>query len=431
MKKSFLYLLSIAFSGLGFNSIAQPGATISDADKSKLELNTITTALPFMSITPDSRAGGMGDAGTALRGSSTSMYWNTSMLIFAEDQSEISISYTPWLRNLTNDMHLSYAAGYYKFGRHAVGAALRFFSLGEITYTDMNANPIRNDKPSEVETTLGYAFKLSNNLSIGLNGKFAYSNLTGGYVVGNNGAKPAMAGAADISLTYLKDDAKIGQMDGEYTFAFTLNNIGNKVSYSYSQSRDFIPMNIKIANAYKLKFDKFNSLFIGLELQKLLVPTPPTYGLDSNGDRVIIAGKSPEVGVIKGIVQSFYDAPGTLLKDDKGKYIQNEDGTYAIKKGSKFVEELSEINVALGLEYWYNNLLAIRAGYFFEAPNKGKRQFASFGAGVKYNRFGLDISYLAAIGGRRSPLANTVRFTLRFTLGKLNNAKAKDEEKPE
>ncbi|MEZ4889565.1 MAG: type IX secretion system outer membrane channel protein PorV [Crocinitomicaceae bacterium] len=431
MKKSFLFLLATTFTSIGFNALAQPGATISDDDKSKLELNTITTALPFMSITPDSRAGGMGDAGTALSGSSTSLYWNTSMLIFAPDKSEISISYTPWLRNLTNDMHLSYAAGYYKFGRHAVGLGLRFFSLGEITYTDNNANPIRTDKPSEFQLTGGYAFKLSNRLSIGLNAHFAYSNLTGGYVVGNNGAKPAMAGAADLSLTYLKDDAKIGNMDGEYTFAFTLNNIGNKVSYSYSQQRDFIPMNLKIANAYKMKFDRYNSLFIGLELQKLLVPTPPIYGLDANGDRVIFAGKSSDVGVIKGLVQSFYDAPGTIVKDEDGNYVQNEDGSYQIKKGSRFVEELSEINVALGLEYWYNNLLAIRAGYFFEAPNKGKRQFFSFGAGVKYNRFGLDISYLAAVGGRRSPLANTVRFTLRFTLGKINGGKDADEDKPE
>lgn len=432
MKNTFKYLLVLFLISIEFNALAQPGMSISEADKNKLELNTITTALPFMAITPDSRAGGMGDAGTALSGSSTSMYWNTSMLIFAPDKSEISVSYTPWLRNLTNDMHLSYAAGYYKFGRHAVGAALRFFSLGEITYTDNEAHPIRNDKPSEYEVTAGYAFKLSNKLSIGLNGKFAYSNLTGGYVVGNSGSKAAIAGAADLSLTYLTQDAKIGQIDGEYTFAFTLNNIGNKVSYSFSQTRDFLPMNLKIANAYKMKFDKFNSLFLTLEIQKLLVPTPATYGYNSDGERVILAGKSSDVGVIKGLVQSFYDAPGKIVKDEKGEYVKNSDGSYQIKKGSRFVEELSEINIAFGMEYWYNNLLAIRAGYFFEAPNKGKRQFFSFGAGLKYNRFGVDISYLAAVGGRRSPLANTLRFSLRFTLGSMNKAsKGTDEEKPE
>lgn len=429
MKNNIFKALLIAFTSISFNGLAQPNS-ISEADMNKLQLNTITTALPFMSITPDSRAGGMGNAGTALSGSSTSMYWNTSMLIFAEDKSEISISYTPWLRNLTNDMHLSYASGYYKFGRHAIGASLRYFSLGEITYTDESANFIRTDKPSEFEIAAGYAFKLSDRLSVGLNGKFAYSNLTGGYIVQGVNSKPAIAGAADVSFTYFNEDAKIGSINSDYTFAFTINNIGNKVSYSTSQARDFIPMNLKIANALKLQFDQYNSLTFALELQKLLVPTPPIYAFDSNGDVVMVAGRDNNVGVIKGLVQSFYDAPGTPLKDENGAYIQNEDGSYDIKKGSKFLEELSEINIAFGMEYWYNNLLALRAGYFFESPNKGARQFFNFGAGLKYNRFGIDISYLAAVGGKRSPLANTVRFTLRFGLGKDYKAD-ENEDKPQ
>lgn len=427
MKNTYFAALAI-FSGLTFGASAQSG--ISDKDMEKLGLNTITTALPFMSITPDSRAGGMGEAGTALSGSSTSLYWNTSMLIFAEDKSEISISYTPWLRNLTNDMHLSYLSGYYKFGRHAVGGALRFFSLGEITYTGQDAQFIRNDKPNEFELAAGYAFKLSDKLSVGINGKFAYSNLTGGFVTEGVDSKAAIAGAADVSFTYLDDQAKIGNIKGDYTFAFTLNNIGNKVSYSSSQRRDFIPMNLKIANAFKMKFDKYNSLTLALELQKLLVPTPAIYVKDADGNTIKVSGHSNDVGVIKGLVQSFYDAPGTPLRDEQGNYIQNSDGSYEIKKGSKFVEELSEINIAFGMEYWYNNLLALRAGYFYEAPNKGNRQFFNFGAGLKYNRFGIDVSYLAAVGGRRSPLANTLRFTLRFTLGSMGNSKA-DEEKPE
>lgn len=428
MKNTYFGILTV-FSGLTFGASAQSGVTQHDLD-GKLGLNTITTALPFMSITPDSRAGGMGEAGTALSGSSTSIYWNTSMLIFAEDKSEISISYTPWLRNLTNDMHLSYASGYYKFGRHAVGGALRFFSLGEITYTDNNAAFIRTDKPSEFELTAGYAFKLSERLSVGINGKFAYSNLTGGYVIEGVDSRAAVAGAADVSFTYFNDDTKIGNLKGDYTFAFTLNNIGNKVSYSSSQERDFIPMNLKLANAYKMRFDKYNSLTLALEFQKLLVPTPAIYMKDIDDNIILVSGHSNDVGVIKGLVQSFYDAPGTPLKDDKGNYIQNPDGSYQIKKGSKFVEELSEINIAFGMEYWYNNLLAIRGGYFFEAPNKGNRQFFNFGAGLKYNRFGIDISYLAAVGGRRSPLANTLRFTLRFTLGNTGAPKS-DEDKPQ
>src|SRR5690606_1647905 len=223
-------------------------------------LNTISTALPFMSITPDSRAGGMGDAGTALSGSSTSLYWNTSMLIFAEEKSEISVSYTPWLRNLTNDMHLSYVSGYYKFGRHAVGAGLRFFSLGEITYTDNNAQFIRTDKPSEFELTAGYAFKLSDRMSVGINGKFAHSNVTGGYVVEGVDTKAAIAEAADVSFTYFSVRANIKHLGCDYTFATTVNSIGSRVSYSTSQAQDFRQMILKLANAYTMKFDKYNSL---------------------------------------------------------------------------------------------------------------------------------------------------------------------------
>jgi len=429
MKKAYLGVLSV-FTGISLGVNAQSGVNQNQIE-GKLGLNTITTALPFMSITPDSRAGGMGEAGTALSGSSTSLYWNTSMLIFAEDKSEISVSYTPWLRNLTNDMHLSYMSGYYKFGRHAIGAGLRFFSLGEITYTDNNAQFIRTDKPNEFEVTAGYAFKLSDRFAMGVNGKFAHSNLTGGFVVEGVETKAAMAGAADISLTYLNDDTKIGNIKGDYTFALTLNNIGNKVSYSTSQARDFIPMNIKLANAYKMRFDKYNSLMFALEFQKLLVPTPAIYTTDGAGNRVMVSGKSNDVGIIKGLIQSFGDAPGTPIKDNAGNFMQNSDGSYQIKKNSKLLEELSEINIAFGMEYWYNNLLALRAGYFFESPNKGNRQFFNFGAGLKYNRFGIDISYLAAVGGRRSPLANTLRFTLRFTLGATDKTSKADNNQPE
>lgn len=412
MKRTLLGMLALFAAA---NVYAQPnsgGATDDD-----LQLNTITTALPFMAITPDSRAGGMGDAGTALSGSSTSIYWNTSMLIFAEDESEISISYTPWLRQLTNDIHLSYLSGYVKLGeRHAVGGAMRYFSLGEITFTDQSGEYIRNDKPSEFEFTGSYAFRLGQRTSIGLNGKFAYSNLTGGLPVEGVDTKAAMAGAADLSFTYFNDEAKLGDMKADYTFATTINNLGNKVSYSSLQNRDFIPMNIKIANALKLKFDKYNDLTFALEFQKLLVPTPALYDV-VDSQRVMIAGRSSDVGVISGLVQSFYDAPGKPVTDENGDYVQNADGSYQIKKGSRFKEELSEINIAFGMEYWYNDLFAVRGGYFFEAKNKGSRQYFNFGAGLKYNRFGIDLSYLAAVGGRQSPLANTLRFTLRFTLG--------------
>jgi hypothetical protein len=411
------FILFIALILSCFTGFSQPnggGATQND-----LQLNTITTALPFMAITPDSRAGGMGDAGTALSPSSSSIYWNTSILSFSEKKSEISLSYTPWLRQLTNDIHLSYLSGYYKINKqHAIGGSLRYFSLGEITFTDASGNELREDKPSEFELTGAYAFKLSDKLSIGVNGKFAYSNLTGGLTVAGVNTKPGVVGAADLSFSYYNDKVKFGKTRGVYTFATTLNNIGNKVAYSELSTRDFIPMNLKIGNSFLAKFDAYNDVVFSLDIQKLLVPTPASYNPTpgSNlGD--LMSGKTNDVGIINGMLQSFYDAPGVVATDANGDYIKNPDGTYEVVKGTRFKEEMAEINLAAGVEWWYNNTFAIRGGVFYESKNKGNRQFMNIGASLKYNMFGIDFSYLASLNGRQSPLANTLRFTLRLYLG--------------
>lgn len=394
-------------------SLAQPNG--SGVTQNDLQLNTITTALPFMSITPDSRAGGMGDAGTALSPSSLSIYWNTSNLIFAKEKAEIGLSYVPWLRQLTNDIHLSYLSGYSKLGdRHVVGGSLRYFSLGSITFTTETAQIIREDKPSEFELTGAYGFRLSDKLALGINGKFAYSDLTGGLPVQGVDSKPAIAGAADLSFTYFNEDAKFFGRRGTYTFATTINNIGNKVSYSSLATRDFIPTNLKIGNAFKMDFDDFNSLTWSIDLQKLLVPTPARYDKIT---KEIVAGRTSDVGTVGGMLQSFYDAPGAAEEDESGNVILNADGTEKIVKGSKLKEELNEINIATGFEYWYNDLFALRAGVFYESSTKGNRQFYNAGVGLKYNAFMIDISYLGSLNGRQSPLANTLRFTLRMTLG--------------
>lgn len=422
--KVMKHFILVIFALITIISFSQPTSG-NGASNQDLQLNTITSALPFLAITPDSRAGAMGDAGTALSASSFSLYWNTSMLNFASEKSEISVSYTPWLRQLTNDIHLSYVSGYYNFnGRHSVGGSLRFFSLGEITFTDIQGEVIRDDKPSEFEFVAGYAFRTSPRTSVGLNGKFAYSNLTGGLPVAGVTTKPGIAGAADLSFTFLDDDSRIGNLKGEYTFATTINNIGNKIKYTDVGSAspgDFLPMNLKIGNAYKAKFDKYNVLTVSFDIQKLLVPTPALYE-EINGETVLLSGKSNNVGVISGMLQSFYDAPGVVARDDAGDPIQNADGSYEVVNGSKFKEELTEINLALGLEYWYNNILAIRAGFFYENKNKGDRQYFNLGAGFKYNRFGVDISYLAALK-RANPLANTIRFSLRMILGRNTDGK--------
>lgn len=390
---------------------------LAQANSTDLQLNTITTALPFMAITPDSRAGGMGEAGTALSPSSTSIYWNTAGLSFAEKNSELGLSYTPWLRQLTNDMHLSYLSGYFRVNKkHTVGGSLRYFSLGEITFTDASGNVLRDDKPNEFELTGAYAFKLSDKFSIGVNGKFAYSNLTGGLTVAGVMTKPGTVGAADLSFAYYNDRVKIGKTDATYMFATTINNIGNKVAYSVLAKRDFIPMNLKIGNAIQAKYDSYNTVTYSVDIQRLLVPTPALYD-KVNGQVEMISGMSGDVGVINAMLQSFYDAPGVVARDENGDYISNGDGTYQVVKGSKFKEELSEFNIAGGVEWWYNETFAIRSGVFYESKNKGNRQYLNLGASLKYNMFGIDFSYLASLNGRQNPLANTLRFTLRLYLG--------------
>jgi hypothetical protein len=418
MKSSGFYtvIVSICLVFVSQNALAQPtgGSGVTDND---LQLNTITTSLPFMAITPDSRAGGMGDAGTALSANSTSVYWNTSLLSFAKEKSEVSLSYTPWLRQLTNDIHLSYLAGYKQLNKvHSIGGALRYFSLGEITFTDINGDVLRDDKPSEFELVGAYAFKLAERFSIGVNGKFAYSNLTGGLTVAGVNTKPGVVGAADLSFSYFNDDAKIGNTDGTYTFGLTINNIGNKVSYSELSRRDFIPMNLKIGNSFLAEFDEYNKVTFSVDLQRLLVPTPAIYKL-IDGEYVMLAGMNGDVGIITSMMQSFYDAPGVLAEDENGDYIQNAAGTYEIVKGTRLKEELAEINIAAGAEWWYSDVLALRGGVFYENKNKGNRQFLNLGASLKYNMFAIDFSYLASLNGRQSPLANTLRFTLRLNLG--------------
>ena len=417
-----LLIFTVFVSSFSFAQGGGQGVTQND-----IQLNTITTALPFLGINPDSRSGAMGDAGTALSPNSSSTMWNTAMLNFAESKSEIGVSYTPWLRQLTNDMHLSYLSGYARVGdRHVVGGALRYFSLGEITFTDNAGGYIREFKPNEFELTLSYAFKLAERHSIGVNGKFAYSNLTGGLVTAGTETKAAIAGIADISYAHRNDDINWFGVNGVYSLGVVIANVGNKVAYSANARRDFLPTSLRIGNAYTAKIDKYNSLTVSVDVSKLLVPTPPVYA-DVNGETTLISGKNNDVGVIAGMIQSFYDAPGRVIKDDNGDPIDNGDGTFQVKKGSKFGEEMREIMIGSGLEYWYNDIFAVRGGYFYENISKGGRQFFTMGIGFKYNIFSFDFSYLAAMK-RNNPLANTMRFTLRFSLGdKVRDTESKPE----
>ena len=393
-----------------FFSKAQTNLEVNKA----LQMNAITTTMPFLSINPDTRSGGMGDAGTALSPTCFSSFWNTAGIVFSEKDNEVGIAFIPWLRQLNlTDMNLSYLSGFKKIGeRQAFTAGLRYFSLGTITFTNDKGDKLRDDKPSEFELLGGYAFKLTDRFSIGLNGKFAYSNLTGGQIVAGAQTKAGIAGGADISVMYQNQDLKVGGKEASYNFGLTINNIANKVSYSPNGQGDFVPINLKIGNAFTSYLDKYNAFTVSVDLQKLLVPTPPIYNVSRSQ---LIAGNENKVGVVAGMLKSFYDAPGQLSMDWTDTLF-NDDKTAQIVKGSVFKEELREINIGTGIEYDYNKTFAVRGGYFHESATKGNRQFFTFGVGLKYQMLQIDLSYIATIQ-RNNPLANTIRYSVRFNLG--------------
>jgi hypothetical protein len=418
------FALIIGFSGLLSAQGTNPNSQFDKAQD--VQLNTITTAVPFLGITPDSRSGAMGDVGAGLSPDANSLYWNTSKLAFAEKDFEISVSYSPWLQRLAKDIHLSYLSGYKKLGeRHAVGGSLRYFSLGNITFTDISGNKVRDFTPSEFELTAGYAFKLSRVFSIGLNGKYIFSNLTGGTTVAGANTQPGQAGAADLSFSYYETQKKWFGKKLDIGFGLTISNIGNKIAYSSSSGQtDFLPTNLRLGTALKTHIDEYNTFTFAVDVNKLLVPTPPIR-VDGNDGSQYWVGKDNNVGVITGIFQSFGDAPGRPLLDENGQGIV-ENGEVQVKSNSRLGEELREINFGIGMEYWYNNVFAVRAGYFHEDRSKGNRQYLTFGIGLQYNVFGLDISYLQAFS-RLNPLANTLRFTLRFVFDKKMASRKSDD----
>lgn len=367
--------------------------------------NVITTAVPFLMISPDARAGGMGDLGVATSADANSVHWNASKLAFVDKQMGVSMSVTPWLRALNiPDINLYYLSGYYKTKKSGTFAgSVRYFSLGSINFTDINGNAIGSAKPNEFALDIAYARKLSENFSIGGAVRFVNSNLTKGTFVDNIATHAGRSVAVDVSATYKKDGLKLGDKKGTGTIGLNISNVGNKMTYTSSNSSlnaaNFLPINMRLGGALTVKLDDYNTITFTAEANKLLVPTPPIYQLDANGNKIpdgnggyeIAAGKNPNRGVPSGVFGSFSDAPGG------------------------FKEELHEITYTTGMEYWYNKLFALRAGYFYENPTKGFRQYITMGAGLKYNVFGFDFSYLIATSKTTvNPLANTLRFTLSF-----------------
>jgi len=356
------------------------------------ELNAIQTVVPFLSIAPDSRAGGMGDAGVATSPDVYSQHWNPAKYAFIDGNGGVGISYSPWLRNLVPDINIAYLTGYYRIdNKQVASASLLYSSLGDVPFTDDFGNLERNFKPNELAFDLGYSRMFSENFSGGIAFRFIYSNLTGGTYSGGEATKPGTSFAADISGYYHKD-ISIFSKDGLVGLGFNLSNIGSKMSYSDGQTSDFIPMNMRLGASGKIELDNYNTLTLAIDLNKLLVPTPPIYNIDME----IVKGMDPNVSVPVAILHSFYDAPGG------------------------FKEELREITYSFGTEYWYNNQFAIRAGYFYENETKGNRKYFTAGAGFRLKEFTLDFSYLMP-QTQNHPLARTLRFSLSFDSNTLRN----------
>lgn len=394
MKKLILstFVMAILF-GMTEKSFAQcfedpPGSGILRTALGEPCVNTIITAVPFLRIVPDARSAAMGDVGIATSTDANSLHFNASKMVFGEDKGGVAVTYTPWLRALNvNDVYMAYLSGYYQIDdQQAAGFSLRYFSLGDIAFTDENGMPLGNGRPNEFELNGAYARKLSEKLSAGLSAKFIYSNLAAGQEVGGEEISAGKAFAADISMTYTTP-VELNKGNSNLTLGLALTNLGSKITYTNSINKDFIPANLGLGAAWDLDLDEYNRLTIAMDINKLMAPTPDPLGTDEDGDGV---PDYKQVSTFSGVFGSFGDAP---------------DG---------FSEELRELMYSIGLEYWYDKQFAVRAGYFYEHSTKGNRKYFTVGLGLKYNVFGLNISYLVPTTNQRNPLDNTLRFSMLF-----------------
>jgi len=356
------------------------------------DLNVITTGVPFLMISPDARGGSMGDVGVASTPTLNSMYWNPAKYAFIEGDMGLGISYSPWLRDLVDDMGLSQVNFFKRLDdRQVVAASLRYFSLGSINFTDQSGESQGSYSPNQWAIDAAYSRKLTDKLSLAVAGRFIYSNLTLGQSVGGAETRAGTSVAADVAL-YYTTPLELSSVDADFAFGVNISNIGSKISYTTDVEKDFIPTNLRFGPSLNLNLDSYNTVSFNLDFNKLLVPTPPIY--DEDGEE-IVSGMDPDVSVMTGMLQSFYDAP---------------DG---------FSEELRELSMGFGVEYWYDKQFAIRAGYFYEDETKGNRKFFTLGAGLKYNVFALDFSYLIPTE-QKNPLDNTLRFSLTFDFDSFN-----------
>lgn len=361
------------------------------------DVRTVTSAVPLMRISPNARSGAMGETGVATTPDANSIHWNAAKFAFMEKDLGVSVSYTPWLRQLVNDIYLAYLSGYYKLDdNQAIAASLRYFSLGTIQFTNENNESQGQGTPNELAVDAAYSVKLNSNLSAALSARYIRSDLASGQNVNGIAIKAGNAFATDLSVYYNKE-TKIGDYNANYALGANFSNIGSKVSYSNTNDRDFLPMNMGLGSYLNLQIDEYNEIAFAFDINKLLVPSPDSNGVDSDNDGIL---DYKQKTVPEAFFSSFGDAP---------------DG---------FSEELREYILSFGMEYWYDKQFAARAGYFHEHALKGNRKYFTFGLGLRFNIFGIDVSYLVPTNSQQNPLNNTLRFTLLFDLEAFSDSES-------
>jgi hypothetical protein len=333
-------------------------------------INTVTTAVPFLRINPDARAGGMGDVGLATSPDANAVYVNPAKLAFVDKDFGFAVGFSPWLKALVNDIYLANLTGYYKIKKmQTVSVSLRYFSLGNITFTDYNGQELQTFRPQEIALDGHYARRLGDNFAIAASLRFIYSNLAGGASVDGALVKPGIAGSGDISWYFHKkfNENAAHKMEHDLSVGMNISNIGSKISYTSSTIKDFIPTNLGIGIGYTLEVVNKHTIGVYVDMNKLMVPTADT--TDKNRNNIYDFREKSSIG---GMFTSFSDAPGVY---DKGQRV----------KGSRAAEEFAEVTWGIGAEYLYNKQFGVRFGYFYENPKKGNRQFLTAGLTVKYS----------------------------------------------
>jgi hypothetical protein len=344
----------------------------------------ITTAVPFLLIPSDARAAGMGDVGVATSPDAFATHWNPAKLAFVDNQFGVALSYTPWLRQLVNDMAISHLSGYYKFSdKEAVSLAMTYFDMGDINFTDNFGNPMGDYRPREFAVRSHYSRKLTENLGLSIGAFWVHSNIANLFFTGNGAtgqAKPGNSGGVDIGAFYQKQGLNLAGTELDFALGAAITNLGAKISYTGDNQRDFLPTNFRIGGSGTLKLDELNKISAALDLNKLLVPTPSPNRLPR------------DIGLLSGLFSSFGDAPDGIK------------------------EELQEFMMNFGAEYVYNDMFMGRLGLAMEHKNKGDRKYATIGLGARYNVFGLDVAYMIPFK-RTNPLTDTFRVTLMVNFG--------------